>query len=79
MGILDLLLEKKDVLAYIEFRYAILNIERQKAIEGLPPESREHTNIKFSARIDELEELKKVIAQGRLKEQSKRYCKQLGL
>ncbi|MFA7220305.1 MAG: hypothetical protein WC119_07405 [Synergistaceae bacterium] len=74
MGILDLLIEKKDLKAYIDFRIAWLKIEDRKAIMNLPPEKREFAHARIAGRVAELYQLRKVIGQGKMKERSKAYC-----
>lgn len=73
MGILDLILEKKDLKAYIDFRIAWLKIEDRKAILALPPEKREFAHVRIAGRIAELYQLRKVICAGKLKEKGKDY------
>jgi hypothetical protein len=74
--ILDLLLEKKDILAYINARTKDLLIQ-QTRIESLPEHKRETTRKKFIGRIKELEHLRIVIESGRLKDQSKHHWKNI--
>jgi len=77
MGILDLLLEKKDIKAYIDFRVALLREEDRRVIFDLPPDKREFAHVRIAGRINELYQLRKVISQGTLKERSKTYCKKV--
>ena len=74
MGLLDLILEKKDLKAYIDFRIAALRDEDRKAILNLSPEQREFAHVRIAGRIAELYQLRKVVSQGTLKERSKHYC-----
>lgn len=77
MGLLDLLLEKKDLKAYIDFRIAVLRDEDKKVILNLSPEQREFAHVRIAGRIAELYQLRKVVSQGTLKERSKAYCSKL--
>jgi len=64
MGLLDTLLEKKDVLAYIDFRIKSLDMDKKIAIANVIPEDREQVCVRFSGRILELQELKRVVYGG---------------
>ncbi len=77
MGILDKLLEKKDVLAYINFRILSLKNELSKILDITPDKDKELIRERFNGRILELTELKNVVHQGLiiLKTKSKSYCK----
>ncbi|RSD36552.1 MAG: hypothetical protein CI952_69 [Methanohalophilus sp.] len=77
MGILDQLLEKKDVLAYIDFRIKTLNREQNKAIESVYPETRELVRRSFNGRRRELDILRKEIEDNNIKEASKDMAKSL--
>lgn len=72
--ILDQLLEKKDVLAYVHARTLDLLIQQSK-IDKLPESKRELTKQKLAGRIAELDHLRIVVASGRLKNQSKHHWK----
>jgi hypothetical protein len=74
LGLLDLLLEKKDLKAYIDFRIAALRDEDRKVILNLSPEKREFAHVRITGRIAEMYQLRKAISQGTLKERSKAYC-----
>jgi hypothetical protein len=73
MGLLDQLLEKKDLMVYIDFRIKHLRAEDIRNIMNLPEAKREAAHLKANGRIQELYQLRKVVAQGKLKEQSKMY------
>lgn len=77
MAILDKLLEKKDVLAYIDFRVLSLKNDLEIVIKSTPDKNRELIKERFNGRIMELEELKHVINQGivLLKSKSKSYSR----
>lgn len=72
MGILDQLVEKKDLFAYIEARTQDLLIQQTK-IYSLPEHKRESVKRKLAGRIDELDHLRIVLASGRLKDQAKHH------
>jgi len=76
MGLLDQLLEKKDVLAYIDFRIKSLKYDLSKAILNAVPKDREYIRERFNGRILELEELRIIIHDGTIavKCQSKFYA-----
>lgn len=73
MGILDKLLEKKDIFAYIEFRIKVLKNEMDIAIQNNLPENKESAKHRFQGRIAELEFLRTTIKNGKLKEKSKMF------
>jgi len=77
MTILDKLLEKKDVLAYINFRILHLKDDLDAVLNSTSLKDRELIKERFNGRILELEELKNVIHQGTtsLKFKSKSYSK----
>lgn len=76
MGILDKLLEKKDVLAYIKFRTDILKKELYVTLESTPDKYKGLIQKQFVGRILELKELKKVVIQGTLKSKSISYSRE---
>lgn len=75
MTILDKLLEKKDVLAYIKFRTAILEKESYIALTSTPDKNKQFIKKQFDGRILELKELKKTIEHGTLKLKSISYSR----
>ena len=77
MTILDKLLEKKDVLAYIDFRILSLKNDLNVVMKSTPYKNRELIKERFNGRILELEELKGILSQGivRLKFKSKGYSR----
>ena len=79
MTILDKLLEKKDILAYINFRILRLKDDLDAIMKSTPEKERELIKERFNGRIMELEELKTIIHQGTvsLKFKSKSYSKKV--
>lgn len=77
MTILDKLLEKKDVLAYIDFRILSLKNDLKILTESTPEKNRELIEERFNGRIMELEELKNIAHRGfvKLKTKSKEYSR----
>lgn len=71
MTILDKLMEKKDLLIYIDCRIKHLEGEREKLLSSRLPELRDLMNERFRGRIMELQYLKKHIED--LKDQAKKY------
>ena len=71
--ILDKLLEKKDILAYIDSRLKQLKINKRESLKGARPKLREAIVFKFEGREEELRELKKVVNAHDLKKMSKVY------
>lgn len=71
--ILDKLLEKKDLVAYTDWRIKQLNKERQSTkIKGLPEKERERFKATLFGRVKELKHLKTVTLNQGIKEESKR-------
>jgi len=60
-------------MAYIDLRVKHLRAEDIRNIMNLPEAKREAAHIKANGRIQELYQLRKVVAQGKLKERSKMY------
>ena len=73
--ILDKLLEKKDVIAYIDLRIKKLNADFD--IEKYPPKERETQRQRLGGRCRELKHLKKLIERGCLKDASKEMYRDL--
>lgn len=69
--ILDQLIEKKDLLAYIKYRSETLDRAAQRAVQTLPPKKRERARRTLVARQHELDHLRVVIEQGNLKREGK--------
>lgn len=75
--ILDKLLEKKDVEAYLELRRDFLKSELSSVILKIKPEDRELIKERFKGRISELNMLIDTIRSGDLKDMSKRYYREI--
>lgn len=73
--ILEQLIEKKDLLAYIDLRIKYLRQEYD--IKDYPENKREFYKKKLQGRIRELEKLKSVVSRGDLKKSSKIYYSKL--
>jgi hypothetical protein len=73
--ILDNLIEKKDINAFIDGRIARLFVHMHKNILNAEQKDREKVRAKTYGRIDELRYLKQVINSGKLKEKSKALWK----
>jgi len=71
MSILDKLLEKKDVLTYIDYRTAYL--KRTFNIYDYPEEMRELMKERHDAKVAELDVIKIVVNRGMLKKMSEIY------
>jgi len=70
MAILDKLMEKKDLLAYINFRSKMLQISIQQARHAGKPQHRESIIKANISRLKELRLLKGYVVQGELKSKS---------
>jgi hypothetical protein len=71
MGILDELVEKKDILAYINIRKTTLKMEMKKQLTLLPDDQKEKMVQRLGGRIRELDTLKRAIDHNQIREQSK--------
>lgn len=69
--ILENLIEKKDINAFIDGRIARLFVHMHKNIINAEQKDREKVRAKIYGRIDELRYLKRVVNSGKLKEKSK--------
>ena len=72
MGILDQLIEKKDVVLYTHFRRAILEQEL-KRMKEIPLTRREKFKQNLLSRQNELKVLRHLVEVGQLKKQSIKY------
>lgn len=70
MGILDQLIEKKDLLIYIKVRIAALKKEQKEALK-LPEKKRGWIRRLISGRMRELKTLENMVHHDKLKEYSK--------
>ena len=77
MGILDKLLEKKDIEAYLEFRIEFLKITMTDEISKLDPKEREFVRERFKGRISELGNTLTSIREDDVKTDSKWYYEQI--
>ena len=75
--ILDLLLEKKDLLIYIDNRIIFLNKTLRTEIKKTIPKDREKLVQRHIGRIKELRLLKGIIHDGRVKDMGKIYWEKL--
>ena len=75
--ILDKLLEKKDLGAYIEYRTQHLSHVKNKMMEVAEDKQKQLITERFKGRILELEELTIIMKQDRIKEMSKTYCNEI--
>ena len=75
MTILDKLLEKKDVYAYIKFRIDELEKQQKETLSFTKDKDKQMIIERFTGRILELENIRNVIKQGNLKSKSKYYYK----
>lgn len=73
MAILEKLMERKDLLAYLKFRTQELENEVARLPDKIDdPQNREPAIRQVKGRIKELRQLRRIMAQRRLKEASKR-------
>ena len=61
MTIIDRLVEKKDLRAYIRFRIASLGLEMANEIKKAKPRRKELIKQKFMGRMKELQQLRKIL------------------
>lgn len=71
MGILDMLLEKKDLRIFIEQRIKMLSKQRKAEAKKAEPKLRGLIYERFNGRIAELKYLKRLLASNRIKEMDK--------
>ena len=77
MSILDKLLEKKDIEAYLEYRIEFLKITMTDEISKLDPGKREFVRERFKGRISELGNTLTSIREDDVKTDSKWYYEQI--
>lgn len=75
--ILEQLIEKKDMMAYIDYRTKYLKLIMEDEILKQLPRNRMYIKQKFDGRINELQKLKTVVHSRMIKEQCKIYYKKL--
>lgn len=73
MAILDKLMEKKDLSAYISFRLEFLDSIIEEEISRLPENKREFVRQRFLGRKSELKKLLTILREDRIKNMSKKY------
>lgn len=73
MGILDLLMEKKDLIIYIDYRIKYLSMIMESSVLSAPEKDRESIRQRFVGRKAELQKLKDVISMDKLKDMDKTY------
>ncbi len=73
MAILDKLIEKKDLSIYIDFRIEYLNSIKTDEIMSRPEKERGLIQERFNGRILELEKLKDLLCQNKIKDMGKTY------
>jgi len=77
MTILDKLMEKKDLRAYIIYRIKFLEQERESEILKTPESERGFLQERFQGRIIELKKLKEVLEKDLIKNHSKLYYRKI--
>lgn len=75
--ILEQLIEKKDLMAYIDLKIKLLQSTSKSKILKADPENRELVKQKINGQIKELKILKKIIHGNKIKENSKKIYKTL--
>jgi hypothetical protein len=70
MGILDQLIEKKNLMIYIDMRIRQLEKEMEKEVGRQPPRKRGLMVQKFRGRVEELRSLKAIVANNKVKERA---------
>lgn len=73
MTILDKLMEKKDLDAYISFRLEFLDSIIEEEISKLPENKREFIRQRFAGRKHELKKLLTLLKEDKIKNMSKKY------
>ena len=77
MTILDKLMEKKDLSTYIDFRIGYLNSIKTDEIMNRPEKERGLIQERFKGRIIELEKLKTLLSQNKIKDMGKEYFRHI--
>lgn len=77
MGILDRLLEKKNVLSYIDKRIEQLKVNQKRAIDNAEPSNKELVRQRFRGRIEELRKTKEIANNKEFQKKSKKIGKNL--
>jgi hypothetical protein len=74
MTILDKLVEKKDLLAYVKYRRQYLKDIQAFEVHKQPDKKKQLVYERFRGRMEELDTLASVIRNNKVKDQSKRLC-----
>lgn len=77
MTILDKLIEKKDLAAYIDFRIEYIESVKNKELMKLPEKERGFIQERFKGRTLELVKLKNLLFQNKIKDVGKDYFKKI--
>lgn len=77
MTILDKLMEKKDLDAYINLRIEFLNAIESEELEKLPEKERGFVQERFKGRKIELKQLLTLLKEDKIKDMSKRYFQKI--
>lgn len=77
MAILDKLMEKKDLDAYINLRSEFINSVMNKEISRLPEKERELLRQRFVGRKVELRKLLRLLKEDKIKDMSKEYFRKI--
>lgn len=79
MAILDKLMEKKDLDAYINLRLEFIDSVMHKEIARLPEKERELIRQRFVGRKVELRKLLRLLKEGKIKDMSKKYFQKINV
>ena len=79
MAILDKLMEKKDLDAYINLRLEFIDSVMHKEIARLPEKERELIRQRFVGRKVELRKLLRLLKEDKIKDMSKKYFQKINV
>ena len=79
MAILDKLMEKKDLDAYINLRLEFIDSIIEKEISRLPEKEREFVRQRFIGRKIELKKLLRILKEDKIKDMSKKYFQEINV
>lgn len=79
MTILDKLMEKKDLDAYLNFRLEFIDSIMEREISKLPENDRECIRQRFVGRKFELKKLLRLLKEDKVKEMSKKYFQKINI
>lgn len=77
MTILDKLMEKKDLDAYINLRIELLNSIESEELKNLPEKERGFVQERFTGRKTELKKLLTLLKEDKIKDMSKKYFREI--